>query len=255
MRSSHVLGTVSAMMFGVVAGAATFELNPAGIFSYNGVSTAGTLGTITNVGERELDQPFLNRVQSAFDRGVNGQTTSLIPVASPLAVTITLDRLVAEGFDTPAYPGAGWSHAVRFNADDATAGLDGWRLIHIVGGVYAPDAQHGWANFATEDLRSDGYSPEFLAANQPFYSDQEDRNNSTSFGEYDIAQGSSPTYFTINGSFLDLEITYLLARVNGGNVEIGAAWGFHERIDVVPAPAAIAAIGLGLLAAARRRRG
>lgn len=229
-----------------LAPASVLELNPAGSFSLDGTSDSGALVSITNLGVRELDQAFLDRVAAALQYGYNGVTSDLTPVAHDLGVTVTLDGLTVGGSDTPDYPGGGWFHEVRYNGVD----LSEWRTVWMYGRTYAPDAQFGFADLSYESLDIDGVPEEVY----PFYRAEEDRDGSTIFGDYAIHDGIETTWFTINGSSLEMENTFLLARVVGGTLEIGTAWGFHETVTVVPAPASLLGIGGGLLAARRRRR-
>jgi hypothetical protein len=229
--------------------AATFELNPNGTFQFTGVSPSGAVSTITNLGERPIDDAFLNYVDKALGTPVNGYTSNLNPVANAIDFTITLDALVAGGSDTPAYPGGGWMHQVRYNG----AGLGDWRMLWIFGRTYAPDAEFGFANYSFDHCDPSSFSDDFLAANFPFRREAEDRDGSTPFGPYGIREDHDTTWFTIKGSWLEMENTFVLARVNGDDLEIGGAWGFSERV-VVPAPATLTLVLAGLGLSSRRRR-
>ncbi len=230
------------------ASGATFELNAAGTFAWTGTSVYGTSGTITNVGERTLDDALLGRVRAAMLTGVNGHTSSLNPVAVSLDTTMTLDKLVVNTDDEPAgYPGAGWVHQVRYNGAD----LSGWRLVTMFARTYSPDS--GFANTSYEQLDVDSYSDDFLNANLPFTRETERRDGTTEYGAYAIADSTQTTWYTINGSWLEMENTYLLARTVGDTLEVGAAWGFHERVSV-PAPASAVGVVIGLAGVTRRRR-
>lgn len=247
MRTACVaIGALATLL--TSASAATFELNSAGSFSYSGTSTFGTTGAITDVGQRTLDDALLGRVRNAITRGVNGYSPNLNPVAVALDVTITIDELrVNTADDIASYPGSGWNHEARFHGAD----LDSWRLVYLVGREYSPDSGFHGLSYETFDVSD--YSDAYLTANLPFYRESEARNGTSTYGSYAIADSITTTWFTINGSWLEMENTYMLARTVGDTLEIGAAWGFHERVSV-PAPASAVGVVIGLACVTRRRR-
>jgi hypothetical protein len=246
MRSACVaFGTLASLL--ASASAATFELNSFGSFSYNGISALGTTGVITNVGQRALDDAMLERVRDAMTRGVNGYSPNLTPVAVALDVTITLDELkVNTADDMAGYPGSGWHHDVRYNG-----ALDGWRVVYLIGREYSPDSGFNGMSYQAFDVST--YDSTYLSTNLPFYRESEARNDTSSYGTYAIADSMTTTWFTINGSWLEMENTYMLARTVGDTLEIGAAWGFHEQVTV-PTPGVLTAVAVGLCFAGRRRR-
>lgn len=228
---------------------ASFQFNPEGTFQFAGASNGGAECVITDVGQRTVDSAFLGRVQSALLSPVNGYTSNLTPVAADLGLDITLDRLVTVGDDSSAYPGGGWSHWVRYNGAD----LDGWKVIWMFGRQYAPDATEGFANYSYEECSSDSYEDEYLQANFPFVNEYFMRNGTNAYGAYEIFEATTTTWFTIRGGWLEMENTFVIARQVGETLEVGGAWGFHERVTV-PAPAAIAMAPLALFGMSRRRR-
>jgi len=247
MRSAFVaIGALTTVLS--AATAATFELNSLGSFSYSGTSAFGTTGTITDVGQRTIDDAMLARVRAAMLRGVNGYTSDLNPVAVNLDVTITLDQLkVNTADDMAGYPGSGWHHEVRFNAAD----LSGWRMVYLVGRDYSPDSGFHGLSYGAIDVST--YDSTYLSTNLPFYRESEARDDTNSYGAYAIADSMTTTWYTIKGSWLEMDNTYMLARTVGDTLEIGAAWGFHERVTV-PAPASALGVLMGVACITRRRR-
>jgi len=229
-----------------MATATTLQLNSAGDFAFSGVSNSGAYGSITNVGMRELNASFLGRVTDALRLGVNGQGSDLNPVAVDIGLSITVDRLKYHGDDQPFVAeqqgGGAWSEA-RYSG----ANLDDWGIVILKNFNYAPDALFGFANLSYDRLDTSN-------SLMPFAHASEIRNGTTPFGAYGIRDTSVATYYTIGGSWIETDFTYLLARTSGSSLEIAGAWGYHERVNLVPAPGTcVAAVAFGLIATRRRR--